>query len=163
MSKRRTRTAPPPQYYNLDEDKLNKLNKWSNEILEKLLPQFILYEPECSSFKNCIDNIKKEFDSIFSYIIFGKKDDVYKEHQLKYIKLLRLISTNKIDNCRNKFNFLDKISSINGHGLDNIIFDSMVRTSDHIPHIDRKPPTTNGQRLITDYYKSKPKSSSKSK
>ena len=86
-----------------------------------------------------------------------------KEHQLKYIKLLRLISRNKIDNCRNKFNFLDKISSIHGHGLDNIIFDSMVINSNNIPHIDRKPPVTNGQRLITDYYKSKPKSSSKSK
>jgi len=94
--------------------------------------------------------------------MLGKKDDVYKEHMSKYIKLLRLISKNKIDNCRNKFNFLDKISSINGHGLDNFVFDSMVNRN-NIPHIDRKPPVTNGQRLITDYYKSKPKSSSKSK
>jgi hypothetical protein len=97
--------------------------------------------------------------------MLGKKDDIYKEHQLKYIKLLRLISTNKIDNCRNKFNFLDKISIINRQGLDikNFIFDGIVTRSDNIPHIDRKPPTTNGQRLITDYYKSKPKSLSKSK
>ena len=97
--------------------------------------------------------------------MLGKKDDVYKEHKLKYIKLLRLISTNKIDNCRNKFNFLDKISSINGivNSGDNIIFRSIVARSNNISHIDRKPPVTNGQRLITDYYKSKPKSSSKSK
>lgn len=98
--------------------------------------------------------------------MLGKKDDIYKEHQLKYIKLLRLISTNKIDNCRNKFNFLDKISIINGmivNQEDHMLFKSIVTRSDNIPHIDRKPSTTNGQRLITDYYKSKPKSLSKSK
>ena len=151
-----------PKYYNLDED---KINEWSKEILENLLPQFILYEPECSSFKDCINNIRKEFHSIFSFITFGKNDDIYKEHKLKYIKLLRLISTNKIDNCRNKFNFLDKISIISEivNRDDNIIFNTAVKFSDRIPHIDRKPPIKNGQRLITDYYKSKPKSSSKSK
>lgn len=90
------------------------------------------------------------------------KDVVLKEHQLKYVKLLRQISKNKIDNCRNKFNFLDKIS-INYTSSGNIIFNTALSTSDRIPHINKKTATTNGQRLITDYYKSKPNSSSKSK
>lgn len=96
-------------------------------------------------------------------------NDAYKEDKLKYITLLKKITINKIDNCRNKFNFLDEIDD-NIHKIlgssnlgENMLLNGVYMESTFIDHIDRKPPTTKGQRLITDYYKSKPKSSSKSK
>ena len=150
------------------------MNAWNIEILENLLPQFIQYEPECINFKQCITNIKNEFDNIVNFIangMYAHGNAAYKEHKLKYIRLLRKITTNKIDNCRNKFNFLDKIEdnidkilgSSNLRLGENMLLNGAYMDSTFIDHIDRKPPTTKGQRLITDYYKSKPKSSSKSK
>lgn len=115
-------------------------------------------------------NIKSEFDKIVNFITSGMSahgNDAYKEHKLKYIGLLRIITTNKIDNCRNKFNFLDEIDNINkilGSNLgDNMLLNVALIQNTLIDHIDTKTPTTKGQRLITDHYKSKTKSSSKSK
>lgn len=36
--------TPSHRFYNLEDD---KMNAWNKEILENLLPQYILYEPEC--------------------------------------------------------------------------------------------------------------------
>jgi len=102
---------------------MENINKWNKEILENLLPQFILYEPECHNLKECNENINKAFHIIFNFVKTGKdknnisnsnfilnnydkNHDIYKEYSKNYIKILSEISKNKIDNCRNKFRWI---------------------------------------------------------
>jgi len=153
--------------------------KWSKELLENLLPQFVLYEPECHNLKECIDNIAKAYEIIMRFIINGedvnnsynrnfllnssdKQNNIYIELRKNYMKLLRKNTEYKMDNCKNKFKFLDGITDIRKiiNPSSKVITNSayLIASYSNIFHIDKKPPTIKGQRLMTDYFKSKPKS-----
>lgn len=190
MSDTSDRIALPHRYSKIKEnkikeDKMNEnINKWNKELLENLLPQFVLYEPECHNLKECIDNIAKAYEIIMHFIVNGKdvnnsynrnfllnpsdkQNNIYIELRTNYMKLLRTNAKYKMDNCKNKFKFLDGITDIRKiiNLSSNLITNSayLIASNPDISHIDRKPPIITGQRLMTDYFKSKPKSSPISK
>ena len=195
--KKHDHNSPPSHFIKLKEKQIENevienINKWNKEILENLLPQFVLYEPECHNLKKCIENIKKAFQIIYHFVRTGedknnlsnfnfildnyeKKHELYSEYSKNYIKILREISIIKIDNCRNKFRFLDGLEDISkiimndkitlGSRTDNAANLNLNRAylETDIKHINRKAPAISGQSLITDYFKNKPKSSPKAK
>ncbi len=82
--------------------------------------------------KNNLSNTKFLLDN------YDKQQDIYINYKKDFLKILSANRSYKIDNCLNKF--------------------KSFKLMEKMLHIDRKPSTISGQRLITDYYKSKPKS-----
>jgi hypothetical protein len=175
MLRNTTIRAPPPSHFiklkekQIEDEVIENINKWNKEILENLLPQFVLYEPECHNLKKCIENIKKAFQIIYHFIRTGedknnlsnsnfilenydKKNELYKEYSKNYVRILREIGINKIDNCRNKFRYLDGLEDISkiimndkitlGSRLDtaaNVSLNRAYLETTDIKHIDRIP------------------------
>jgi hypothetical protein len=172
--------------------RINNINKWSEKI-NLLITNFTLYEPECDNYKKCNKKITSIYGQIQLYIndprliytnnpldvfilpelesdkkyneVFNKILDYYytplfSEHDLKnpiylqlvidYRDLLKKTTLIKIDNCRDKYDILENLKTIQ-------TFPEL-----DVKHMNKKP-QVDGQKMITDYYKSQSKSTSQKK
>jgi hypothetical protein len=108
------------------------------------------------------EDVNNSYNRNFLLNSSDKQNNIYIELRKNYMKLLRKNTEYKMDNCKNKFKFLDGITDIrkiinpDSKLITNSAYLIATRTGTY--HIDRKPPIIKGQRLMTDYFKSKPKS-----
>jgi len=169
----------------------NNINKWSEKI-NLLITNFTLYEPECENYKMCgkkITNIygqiqlyinnprliytnnpldvfilpelesDKKYNEAFNKILYyyytplfsadDFKNHIYLQLVIDYRDLLKKTTLIKIDNCRDKYDILENLKTIE-------TFPEL-----DVKHMDKKP-QIDGQKMITDYYKSQSQSQSQS-
>ena len=171
--------------------RINNINKWSEKI-NLLITNFTLYEPECDNYKMCGKKITtiygqiqlyindpkliytnnpldvfilpelesdKKYNEVFNKILYYYYTPLFSEHDLKnpiylqlvidYRDLLKKTTLIKIDNCRDKYDIFENLKTIQ-------TFPEL-----DVKHMNKKP-QVDGQKMITDYYKSQSQSQSQS-